>query len=167
LVERANRTLSRLARTMMLDSQLPTEFWALALSHAAFISNRVCHTHSRQTPFEKVFRKRPDLSNLKVWGCPGVVHVEDKFLPKDISLPHATAGIFVGYDHKSPSYLFYMPATQRLLPRRDAVLFEDRPGVLLPEVGADCSRVNDPSKQSVRTTKVLSQVKYAAIYLPT
>ena len=78
LVERANRTLSRLARTMMLDSQLPTEFWALALSHAAFISNRVCHTHSRQTPFEKVFRKRPDLSNLKVWGCPGVVHVEDK-----------------------------------------------------------------------------------------
>ena len=61
--------------------------------------------------------------------------MEDKFLPKDISLPHATAGIFVGYDHKSQSYLFYMPATQRLLPRRDAVLFGDRPGVMLPGVG--------------------------------
>ena len=43
LVERANRTLSGIARAMLLDSQLGPQFCGLALSHTAFMSNRVCH----------------------------------------------------------------------------------------------------------------------------
>ena len=69
LVERANRTLSGIARAMLLDSQLGPQFWGLALSHAAFMSNRVCHTNTEATPYELVFNRRPNLSKLKVWGC--------------------------------------------------------------------------------------------------
>ena len=131
LVERANRTLSNLARAMLIDSQLGPQFWGLALSHAAFISNRVCHSGMNKTPFELVFLKRPNLSKLRVWGCPGVVHLEDRYVPKDLSHPHAEPGIFVGYCDQSPSFLFFLPRSNRIVSRRDAVMFEDRPGVLV------------------------------------
>ena len=122
LVERANRTLSGIARAMLLDSQLGPQFWGLALSHAAFISNRLCHADMTKTPYELVFNKRPNLSKLKVWGCPGVVHVEDHFVPKDLTCPHAEPGIFVGYCDQSPSFLFYLPKTNRIVARRDATI---------------------------------------------
>ena len=58
-----------------------------------------------------------------------MVHVENKFLAKDLSVAHATPGIFVGYCDKSPSYLFYMPKTRTVVSRRDAVFFENCPGI--------------------------------------
>ena len=129
LVERANRTLSRLARTMMIDSQLPPEFWGHALDHAAFISNRVCHSGKTQTPFQGMFKEKPDLRDLRVWGCPGAVHIQNDFVPKNLAHWHAEPGIFLGYCSRSPSYRFYLPNSRRVVSRRDAVFFEDRPGV--------------------------------------
>ena len=58
-----------------------------------------------------------------------MVHIEDHYVPKDLSHPHAEPGIFVGYCDQSPSFLFYLPKTNRIVARRDAVMFEDRPGV--------------------------------------
>ena len=58
-----------------------------------------------------------------------MVHVEDHYVPKDLSHPHAEPGIFVGYCDQSPSFLFYLPRSNRIVARRDAIMFEDRPGV--------------------------------------
>ena len=145
LVERANRTLSRLARTMMIDSQLPAEFWGHALDHAAFISNRVCHSNKTTTPFQMMFKEKPNMRDLKVWGCPGAVHIEDDYMPKNLAEPHAEPGIFLGYCSRSPSFRFYLPRTNMVVSRRDAVFFEDRPGVqvgqtkMLPQVEASAA----------------------------
>merc|ERR1712185_691452 len=69
------------------------------------------------------------MRDLKVWGCPGAVHIHNDFVPKNLAHWHAEPGIFLGYCSRSPSYRFYLPNSRRVVSRRDAVFFEDRPGV--------------------------------------
>ncbi|GKC06111.1 putative ribonuclease H-like domain-containing protein [Tanacetum coccineum] len=42
VAERRNRTLIEAARTMLVDSKLPTTFWAEAVNTARYVQNRVC-----------------------------------------------------------------------------------------------------------------------------
>ncbi|GJT94589.1 putative ribonuclease H-like domain-containing protein [Tanacetum coccineum] len=61
VVERKNRILIEAARTMLVDSKLPTTFWAEALNIACYVLNRVLviKPHNK-TPYELI-RGRPPL----------------------------------------------------------------------------------------------------------
>ncbi|GKE09355.1 retrovirus-related pol polyprotein from transposon TNT 1-94, partial [Tanacetum coccineum] len=60
VAERRNRTLIKAARTMLVDSKLPTTFWAEAVSTACYVQNRVLvvKPHNK-TPYE-LFRGKFD-----------------------------------------------------------------------------------------------------------
>ena len=156
-IERANRTLATLARAMLIDSNLPPEFWGLALSHAAFVSNRACHSGAERTPYEQVTGVQPDLTDLRVWGCPVLVHIEKRYIPKDLAHPRSEPGIFVGYCDQSPSYLVYLPHRKRVAIRRDVdEFFEDRPGVLVGETIL-LPTIDEPLTVDLRYTNQLVQ----------
>ncbi|GJY74962.1 putative ribonuclease H-like domain-containing protein [Tanacetum coccineum] len=61
VAERKNRTLIEAARTMLVDSKLPTTFWAEAVNTACYVLNRVLviKPHNK-TPYELI-RGRPPL----------------------------------------------------------------------------------------------------------
>nr|GEY66889.1 ribonuclease H-like domain-containing protein [Tanacetum cinerariifolium] len=61
VAERKNRTLIEAARTMLVDSKLPTTFWAEAVNTACYVLNRalVIKSHNK-TPYELI-RGRPPL----------------------------------------------------------------------------------------------------------
>ncbi|GKF91125.1 putative ribonuclease H-like domain-containing protein, partial [Tanacetum coccineum] len=42
VAKRRNRTLTKVTRTMLADSKLPTTFWAETVSTACYVQNRVC-----------------------------------------------------------------------------------------------------------------------------
>ena len=134
LVERANWSLARMARALMLDAEMGPEFWALALMHSAWMLNRVCHMNdinkpNTMTPFEQFYnRGKPDLSKLHVFRCAAIIHVEDKFIPKDYAIAHGIPAIYVGMCDKSPSGQFFIPTTQKVVSRKDAVYYENTPG---------------------------------------
>ena len=119
---------------MMLDAEMGPEFWALALMHSAWMLNRVCHMNNmnkanRMTPFELFYDAgKPDLEKLRVFGCSSVIHVEDRYIPKDFSIPHGIEAIYVGMCDKSPSGRFYIPSTRRVVSRKYAVYYEHIPG---------------------------------------
>ena len=76
--ERRWRTTVEMARCMLKTAKLGNEFRVRALHTAFYISNR-CLTVSLpkgKTPFEMFFGKKPDLSNLKVFGCTAFKHIE-------------------------------------------------------------------------------------------
>ncbi|GKA16595.1 ribonuclease H-like domain-containing protein [Tanacetum coccineum] len=53
VAERKNRTLIEAARTMLVDSLLPTTFWAEAVNTACYVQNRVLVTKPyNKTPYE-------------------------------------------------------------------------------------------------------------------
>ncbi|GJY58675.1 ribonuclease H-like domain-containing protein [Tanacetum coccineum] len=69
--ERKNRTLIEVARTMLVDSKLPTTFWAKAVNTACYVLNRVLviKPHNK-TPYELIRRRPPLIDFMKPFGCP-------------------------------------------------------------------------------------------------
>ncbi|GKF05409.1 putative ribonuclease H-like domain-containing protein, partial [Tanacetum coccineum] len=70
VVERRNKTLIKAARTMLVDSKLPTIFWAEAVNTACCVQNRalVVKPHNK-TPYELFNGRTPILSFMRPFGC--------------------------------------------------------------------------------------------------
>ena len=70
VVERKNRTLVEMARTMLNEHATPRKFWGEAISTACYISNRVfLRAKLHKTSYELRFGHSPKISHLRVFGC--------------------------------------------------------------------------------------------------
>ncbi|GJX08772.1 ribonuclease H-like domain-containing protein [Tanacetum coccineum] len=96
VAQKRNKTLIEVARTMLVDSKLPTTFWAEAVNTACYVLNRVLvikpHT---KTPYEIIRGRTSLIDFMKPFGCHVTIlntreHL-DKFDGK------ADEGFFVGY----------------------------------------------------------------------
>jgi hypothetical protein len=67
--ERLNRVLLDRVRAMLADSGLSDMYWPFAVKYANYIRNRSPYAATGKTPFEGMFGKKPDLSNIRVFGC--------------------------------------------------------------------------------------------------
>ena len=70
LAERWNRTVMKMANSMLYASRLSHVLWASAVAHANMLRNRLpLKGLGRFTPYELFFKKRPRVGELRVWGC--------------------------------------------------------------------------------------------------
>jgi len=70
VVERKNRPLEELARTMLNETELPKYFWADVVSTTCYVLNRVLiRPILKKTPYELFKGRKPNVSHLKVFGC--------------------------------------------------------------------------------------------------
>ncbi|GJX02713.1 ribonuclease H-like domain-containing protein [Tanacetum coccineum] len=71
VAERKNRTLIKAIRTMLVDSKMPTTFWAEAVNTACYVLNRVLviKPHNK-TPYELIRRRTPLIDFMKPFGFP-------------------------------------------------------------------------------------------------
>ena len=72
---------------------------------AAYICNRCYNNRLKQTPYFALTGRRPNLSNMRVFGSECYAYKQEK---KKLD-PRCTKGIFLGYDKLSPAYLVYFP----------------------------------------------------------
>jgi len=99
VAERLNRTLVEAAQSMIFHAGLNSNYWGEAVATAAYIRNRTVATVTGETPYERWYVKRANVSNLKVFGC---VHVSDSLrqkLDKKAEKMH-----FVGYSIHPKGY---------------------------------------------------------------
>nr|GEX62051.1 ribonuclease H-like domain-containing protein [Tanacetum cinerariifolium] len=70
VAKRRNRTLIKVARTMLADSKLTTTFWAKAVNTACYVQNRVLvvKPHNK-TPYDVFHGRTPTLSFMGPFGC--------------------------------------------------------------------------------------------------
>jgi hypothetical protein len=101
MAERAIRTLQSNARAMMATEGLSAGFWAEALAYAVYTYNRlVSKSCKSKTKYELFFGVKPDVSNLRTFGCVVYARVYDEVRKKWD--PKAFRGRFVGFDEASP-----------------------------------------------------------------
>jgi hypothetical protein len=63
------------------------------------------------TPFEAFYKRKPDVSHLRVWGCTAYVHIQrDK---RNFLQPHYEKCVFIGYPAGYKGWKFYNPVTKR------------------------------------------------------
>ena len=71
VAERMNHTLMESARSMLSHAGLSNRYWAEAVATAAYIRNCIptAAIKEGQTPYERWYGKKPNVSHLKVFGC--------------------------------------------------------------------------------------------------
>jgi transposase InsO family protein len=106
VMERKNRTLVKMARTMLDEHRTPRHFWADAISTTCYISNRIflCSI-LHLTPFELRFGRKPSVSHFRPFGCKCFVLKRgnlDKFESRSFD------DILLGYTPHRRSYRVYI-----------------------------------------------------------
>lgn len=124
MVERKNRTIVESAKVMIHDQNLHSSFWAEASRTAVYIQNRCPHNIlGNKSPEEAFTRVKPDISHLRIFGCPVYIHI-----PKDKRSklePLGKKGIFVGYNETSKAYRIYILGQKLIELSRDVIFEED------------------------------------------
>jgi transposase InsO family protein len=89
VVERKNRTLMDMARTMLEKYKTLDRFWAEAINTACYSINQLyLHRTLKKTPYELLTGKKPNVSYLRVFGSKCFILVKrgsnSKFAPKAV-----------------------------------------------------------------------------------
>jgi len=111
VVERKNRSLEELARTMLKETEMPKHFWADAVSTTCYILNRVLiRPILKKTPYELFKGRKPNVSHLKAFGCKCFIlnNGKDNLGKFDSKTDE---GIFLGYSIHGHTYRVYNKRT--------------------------------------------------------
>ncbi|GJY93211.1 putative ribonuclease H-like domain-containing protein [Tanacetum coccineum] len=113
VAERKNRTLIEAARTMLVDSKLPTTFWAEAVNTACYVQNMVLVIKPyNNTPYELFLGKKLALGFMRPFGYPVTILNTIDHLGKFDG--KADEGFFVGENTlnigSGPNWLFDIDA---------------------------------------------------------
>ena len=125
VAERMNRTLVESARSMIAHAALPNIFWAEAISTAAYVRNRLPTTalKENETPYERWYGRKPDVSHLRVFGCMAYAHVPDSERRKLDKKSEKMR--FVGYSLASKGYRLLDETNRKMYIRRDVEFNEN------------------------------------------
>ena len=91
-------------RSMMVHANLSISYWGYVLLITAYILNRMPSKLVTSTSYELWTGRKPNLSNLRPYGCAAYVH---DFSYKYRKLgPRGKKRIFIGYSKHSKRYVF-------------------------------------------------------------
>jgi transposase InsO family protein len=125
VIERKNRSLVEMARTMLDEHRTPRRFWGKAISTACYISNRIfLRSILYLTPFELHFGRKPSVSHFRPFGCKCFILKcgnLDKFESRSFD------DILLGYTPHGRSYRVYNFETNTVVESCDVTFDETAP----------------------------------------
>nr|GEV35022.1 hypothetical protein [Tanacetum cinerariifolium] len=111
--ERRNRTLIKVARTMLFYAKASLFLWAEAVATACYTKNHsIIRLHHGKTPYELLHNKPPDLSFLHAFGALCYPTNDSENLGK--LQAKADIGIFIGYAPTKKAFWIYNRRTRRI-----------------------------------------------------
>jgi hypothetical protein len=135
VVERKNRTLLDMARTMLDEYKTPDRFWAEAINTACYSINRLyLHRILKMTSYELLTDKKPNVSYFRVFGSKCFILVKrgrkSKFAPKGVE------GFLLGYDLNTRAYRVFNKSTGLVEVSCD-IVFDETNGSQVEQVDLD------------------------------
>ena len=125
VVERRNRTLLEMTKSIMKHMNVPNYLWGEAVRHSTYLINRVgTKTLKNQTPYEALKNKKPNVDHLRVFGCVSFAKVEAQHLKKLDD--RSKMLVYLGTEPDSKAYRLLDPTTRRITVSRDVVFDESR-----------------------------------------
>src|SRR5215469_13236194 len=104
--ERLNRTLMDKAQAMRFDACLPPSWWEFCVEHAAHLYQRTPSERINwSTPIECLHKVKPDVSNLKVFGCGAYVYLPQEKRTNSLA-PKSELMVFIGFKIGTKGYRF-------------------------------------------------------------
>ncbi|GJS78549.1 retrovirus-related pol polyprotein from transposon TNT 1-94 [Tanacetum coccineum] len=113
VVERKNRTLQEISRTMLNEQSLPQKFWCNAVDTSTYILNRILiRAILGKTPYELLRCRKPTLDYFRVFGSKCFILNTKDYLTKFD--PKSYEGIFLGYSQNSKAYIILNKHTRKV-----------------------------------------------------
>ena len=146
VAERTIRTVVEMASAMILDSFLPHFLWTYALTHAAFLRNRIPRSGETITPFEKIYGRKPDVRELPVFGQSTVVRMNEPRPKGERFYGRGLLGAFIGWNDVQRSATIYFPNGDPRIMHSANVYFLDT--MLKEEVEIDSPTNSDDERDA-------------------
>nr|GEV73594.1 Gag-Pol polyprotein [Tanacetum cinerariifolium] len=113
VVERRNRTLVEVARTILTFANLALFLWAEAIATACFTQNHsIIHKRFDKTPYELMNKRKPNIKFFRVFRCR--CYLLNDY--EDVGKLKAKGDIrlFVGYSKESAAFRIYNKRTRKI-----------------------------------------------------
>jgi hypothetical protein len=135
VVERKNRTLIYMAKTMLGEYNTTERFWSEAVNTACHAINRLyLHRLLKKTSYELLTGNKPNVSYFRVFGSKCYILVKrgrhSKFAPK------AVEGFLLGYDSNTKAYRVFNKSSSLVEVTSD-VVFDETNGSPKEQVDLD------------------------------
>jgi hypothetical protein len=135
VVERKNRTLIDMARTMLGEYKTPERFWSETVNTTCHAINRLyLHRLLKKTSYELLAGNKPNVSYFRVFGSKCYILVKkgrhSKFAPK------AVEGFLLGYDSNTKAYRVFNKSSVLIEVSSD-IVFDETNGSLREQVDLD------------------------------
>jgi len=99
--ERMIQTLNARSRAMMIDAQMPIDFWAEAVNTAAYLQRRTTTSAlNGKTPYEVLHLTKPPTNHLRRMGCVAYHRIPEEDIPNKTALkfgPRSKQCMMLGY----------------------------------------------------------------------
>ncbi|GKB15740.1 retrovirus-related pol polyprotein from transposon TNT 1-94 [Tanacetum coccineum] len=113
MVERKNRTLQEMSRTMLNEQSLPQKFWCNAIDTSTYIMNQILiRAILGKTPYELLRGRKPTLDYFRVFGSKCFILNTKDYLTKFD--PKSYEGVFLGYSQNSKAYIILNKHTRKV-----------------------------------------------------
>lgn len=113
VAERLNRTLGKMARTLLSAFKLQKNFWKFAYLTAAYLNNRLPNSTTRDlTPNEIFHKRKPNLEILRTFGSVTFVHIHTGQRPSWKLEDRGRRCVMIGYIRGGKGWLFYDEETK-------------------------------------------------------
>jgi hypothetical protein len=123
VAERFNRTTHEHALALLYDAGMNRSFWVEAHEYASDVRNRSpTAALKRITPDEVFFGRKPDVSDLRIFGSKCHVRIPPEKRTKLDA--HSIDGIFCGLERNSKAYKIWIPSKRRFMSSRDVIVYE-------------------------------------------
>ena len=98
IAERCWRTLAQMKDSLLIDSGLPTQFWAEAMDTANYLRNRLPTRRTKTViiPEEAWTEVRQNLEHVRIFGSTISTHIPSEKRSKS-DVYKTWSGIFIGY----------------------------------------------------------------------
>jgi hypothetical protein len=152
VVERKNKTLIDMARTMFGEYKTPERFWSEAVNTACHaIKWLYLHRLFKKTSYELLIGNKPNVSYFHVFGSKCYILVKkgiySKFAPK------AVEGFLLGYDSNTKAYRVFNKSSGLVEVSSD-VVFDDTNGSLREQVDLDDVDEDEVPTAAMRTMAI-------------
>lgn len=125
VVERHNRTVVAMGRSMLKERNVPSQMWGEAIRHAVYVLNRMpTRSLSRMTPYEAWFGKKPHVDYLRVFGCVANMKVPSVHVKKLDD--RSKMVVHFGREPGTKAYRLFDPVTGVVHVSRDVVFEEEK-----------------------------------------
>ena len=71
-----------MTRCLLDNAGVGKEYWTYAMNYAFYIKNYCFHSAIGETPYEKMYGSKPNVSFVKVFGCQAFSYIEKQFREK-------------------------------------------------------------------------------------